>query len=166
MHQGHRRGTCYANAHRLEPKSNPLTLPSSCNYSGNLDVSLIDGCSLGFGQEYLIADVEGSMTGILSGLNEGSLVGNLGGQDLFITYNGYGGNAWVGLFTSVPEPSSALVPFTLGSAAVVRRCRRCGILPKPLSPDFDVLHQNPQHRSLLRSTYSEARAQDRSHRAA
>lgn len=34
---------------------------------------------------------------------------NFGGQDLFITYNGFGGNRGVGLFTAVPEPSSGVL---------------------------------------------------------
>lgn len=91
---------------------------------GSLDVSLIDGFSLGFGQEFLVADVEGSMTGMFSGLNEGSLVGNYGGQDLFITYNGFGGNRGVGLFTAVPEPSSGCVLLLCACALAGRRKRQ------------------------------------------
>lgn len=91
---------------------------------GSLDVSLIGGFSLGFGQEFLVADVEGSMTGMFSGLNEGSLVGNYGGQDLFITYNGFGGNRGVGLFTAVPEPSSGCVLLLCACALAGRRKRQ------------------------------------------
>lgn len=91
---------------------------------GSLDVSLIDGFTLGFGQEFLIADVEGSMTGMFNGLGEGATVGNFGGQDLFITYNGFSGNAGVGLFTAVPEPSSAtLLVVVCGITATLRRKR-------------------------------------------
>ncbi len=92
--------------------------------SGSLDVALIDGFSLGFSQEFLIADVEGSMTGMFSGLNEGATVGNFGGQDLFITYNGFGGNRGVGLFTSVPEPSSEMLLGLLGVNALLYRRRQ------------------------------------------
>lgn len=89
-----------------------------------LDVRVIDGFELGFGQEFLFADVEGSLNGVFSGLGEGATVGNFGGQDLFITYNGFGGNAGVGLFTPVPEPGSAAVVMALGFASVLRRQRR------------------------------------------
>ncbi len=63
------------------------------------------------------------MTGMFSGLNEGSLVGNFGGQDLFITYNGFGGNRGVGLFTAVPEPSGGIAILLLGLGGTLRRSR-------------------------------------------
>ncbi|MFK7734881.1 MAG: PEP-CTERM sorting domain-containing protein, partial [Pirellulaceae bacterium] len=93
-----------------------------------LDVSLIDGFDLGFGQEFLFADVEGSLNGVFNGLSEGATVGNYGGQDLFITYNGFGGNAGVGLFTAVPEPSSVLTLVFIGMGAMLRRKRAATVV--------------------------------------
>ncbi len=101
-----------------------LRIAGDLGIDGLLIVSLIDEFSLGFGQEFLIADVEGTMTGMFRGLNEGSLVGNFGGQDLFITYNGLGGNRGVGLFTSVPEPSSGVLLGLLAINATLYRRRR------------------------------------------
>jgi T5SS/PEP-CTERM-associated repeat protein len=73
----------------------------------SLEVALWDGFVLGTDMQFLFADVEGELFGQFGGLGEGSLVGNFGGTDLFITYNGFGGNGGVGLFTSaVPEPSA------------------------------------------------------------
>ena len=101
-----------------------FSIDGDFNIDGSLNVDLLDGFSLGFGQEFLFADVDGSMTGMFSGLGEGATVGNFGGQDLFITYNGFGGNRGVGLFTAVPEPSSAMLLLTLGAAISLRRRRK------------------------------------------
>ena len=54
-----------------------------------------------------ILRVGGTLTGQYDGLDEGSLVGNFSGQDLFITYAGGDGND-VTLFT-VPEPTTVLI---------------------------------------------------------
>ncbi len=91
---------------------------------GALDVALIDGFVLSAGQEFLFADVEGSLSGMFNGLDEGSLVGNYGGRDLFITYHGFGGNSGVGLFTPVPEPSSTAVLGVILAFAFSRRRRK------------------------------------------
>ncbi len=94
---------------------------------GALDVALIDGFGLSAGQEFLIADVEGSLAGMFNGLDEGALVGNYGGQNLFITYNGFGGGSGVGLFTTaVPEPGSSgiLVAFSVFLISRRRRTSR------------------------------------------
>ena len=75
--------------------------------------------------QFLFADVGGNMFGQFSGLGEGSLVGNFGGTDLFITYNGFDGNAGIGLFTSaVPEPSSLALFGVAAALSLARRRRR------------------------------------------
>ncbi len=73
---------------------------------GNFHVSLIDGFTLGFNQEFLIADVGGALSGTFFGLDEGDLVGTFGSHDLFISYS-RGSSSGVSLFTAVPEPSTA-----------------------------------------------------------
>ena len=90
---------------------------------GDLMVDLIDGFSLTGDQQFLIADVGGSLLGQFDGLNEGDLVGNYGGRDLFISYSAGNGNG-VSLFTTaVPEPGSAAVLVLLGMGFTLRRRR-------------------------------------------
>lgn len=97
--------------------------------NGDLSVSLIDGFTLGSGMQFQFADVEGFQFGNFQRasdgafLFEGDTVGNFGGHDLFITYDGFGGNAGVGLFTAVPEPSGGVLVLLLGCAACLRRSR-------------------------------------------
>jgi hypothetical protein len=59
--------------------------------------------SLGAGQEYILIDVDGLMTGTFDNFTEGQTVGNFNGNDLFLTYSTSRGNG-VALFTAVPEP--------------------------------------------------------------
>lgn len=91
-----------------------------------LNVALWNGFTLSSGMQFLFANVEGSLTGQFAGLGEGSLVGNFGGADLFITYNGFGGDSGVGLYTSaIPEPSAlSIVGIALAVGAASRRRRR------------------------------------------
>ena len=89
---------------------------------GSLNVSLIDDFQLGFNQEFLIADIAGTRTGLFDGLNEGDLVGNFGGQDLFISYGAGNGND-ISLFTAVPEPGTVGLLGFLMLGLVARRYR-------------------------------------------
>ncbi len=88
-----------------------------------LFVSLLDGYELGFGQEYLFADVRGTRQGMFANLNEGSLVGTFSGRDLFISYSAGDGND-IALFTAVPEPSTLWPLLLIGLAFSRRRYRR------------------------------------------
>lgn len=89
---------------------------------GNLTVKLLNGYTLGLGEEYLVGTAT-SLSGQFNGLGEGSLVGNFSGRDLFITYNANGGNG-IALFTSsVPEPTGTAIMLA-GSSIVVLRRRR------------------------------------------
>lgn len=78
---------------------------------GQLQVSLIDGFQLRFNQYFTILDIMGSRTGEFDGFGEGSIVGNFGGKDLFITYSG-GGDNDIALFTAVPEPTCGWLLFS------------------------------------------------------
>jgi hypothetical protein len=97
-----------------------LLVTGDLNLAGDLFVSLIDGHSLGFNQDYLIADVGGLLTGQFHGLSDGDLVGNFDGFDLFISYGAKGGNG-ISLFTAVPEPGSGILLLT--GFLVMRRRR-------------------------------------------
>jgi T5SS/PEP-CTERM-associated repeat protein len=99
-----------------------LQIAGDFQVAGLLDVSLINGFSLGFNQEFLIADVSGIRTGYFQGLNEGDLVGNFGGMDLFISYGADGGGD-ISLFTAVPEPSSLLLVGLVAAGCMTRRQR-------------------------------------------
>ncbi len=93
--------------------------------NSQLDVALWDGFALSNDMQFLIADVNGGLFGQFAGLGEGSLVGNFGGTDLFITYNGFGGNGGVGLFTSaIPEPSALALVGIAAVLGVASRRRR------------------------------------------
>lgn len=65
---------------------------------GALEVSLIDGFELGLDQEFIIAKVDGELTGTYEGLEEGAIVGHFDsiygqiGMNLFITYEAGDGN--------------------------------------------------------------------------
>ncbi|MCH2180243.1 MAG: PEP-CTERM sorting domain-containing protein [Mariniblastus sp.] len=92
--------------------------------AGTLDVSLIDGFNLHRGNEFNFLRVDGTLSGQYDDLGEGDLVGNFGGQDLFITYGGGDGND-VGLFTNaVPEPTTLLIWSMLAGVGMSVRRRR------------------------------------------
>ncbi|MCP4508033.1 MAG: PEP-CTERM sorting domain-containing protein [Fuerstiella sp.] len=58
-------------------------------------------------------------------LGEGALVGNFGGQDLFITYGGMGDGGGVALYTNaVPEPTTVLIWSMLAGLGMTVRRRR------------------------------------------
>ncbi|MEQ1904803.1 MAG: choice-of-anchor tandem repeat NxxGxxAF-containing protein, partial [Pirellulaceae bacterium] len=115
------------------------------NLNGDLLVSLIDGHSLAANQFYLIGDIGGSLSGQFNGLGEGSLVGNFGGVDLFISYAGGSGND-IMLFTAVPEPGCLLL---LGGTLLGLVCQR---RRKPLNLSQVVKSGSPHDDSGLRLT--------------
>ncbi|MFN3189001.1 MAG: autotransporter-associated beta strand repeat-containing protein [Aureliella sp.] len=99
-----------------------LQISGDATIAGMLDVSLIDGFTMEVNQEFLIADIGGTLTGEFQGLSEGSLVGAFNDQDLFITYRAGSGNS-IGLFTAVPEPSCLGLCLMVGIAACIRQKR-------------------------------------------
>jgi T5SS/PEP-CTERM-associated repeat protein len=100
-----------------------LLIDGDFNVDGSLFVSLINGHTLGANDFYLIGDVRGNLTGQFNGLSEGSLVGNFGGRDLFITYSAGNGND-IGLFTAVPEPSTLMLAGFFMPLLLTQRRRR------------------------------------------
>jgi autotransporter-associated beta strand protein len=100
-----------------------FVVTGDANINGNLSVSLLNGFELSAGQEFLIGDIGGDLNGQFAGLGEGSLVGVFGGQDLFISYQAGGGNN-IGLFTAVPEPSSAVLLLVGAGLLTTRRSRQ------------------------------------------
>jgi hypothetical protein len=90
---------------------------------GDLTVSLIDDFHLELNQEFLVADVGGDLTGSFDGLSEGSLVGNYGGYNLFISYTGGNGND-ISLFTAIPEPGTSAILAISVTALLFSRRRR------------------------------------------
>lgn len=87
-----------------------------------LDLRLINGFTPTAAASFEILDIGGTRGGIFAGLNEGALVGNFGGTNLFITYAGGDGND-VALGTAVPEPA-LLAMIGLSGLALMRRRRR------------------------------------------
>ena len=93
---------------------------------GTLDVQLIDGFTLGYNQTFDVTMVDGAMIGQFSNFNDGDLIGNFGGVDLFIDYRsgGTSGNG-ISFFSAVPEPSTAAV-LAIGLGMLSLRRRRRG----------------------------------------
>ncbi len=92
---------------------------------GTLDVQLIDGFTLGYNQTFDVAMVDGMMLGQFANFNNGDLIGNFGGVDLFINYHtGGSGGHGVSFFSAVPEPSSALLLAVVIGAISLRRRNR------------------------------------------
>lgn len=101
--------------------------------AGTLAISLFGGFTPDEGQAFGIFQLESGATlaGTFAGLNEGALVGNFGGEDLYITYQGdfgdsgpvatSGGNDIV--LYSVPEPSAAVLGL-LSTLMLLRRRNR------------------------------------------
>jgi hypothetical protein len=95
--------------------------------AGSLSVVLLSPFTLSLGNSFEIIDVGGTQSGQFAGLNEGSLVGNFGDIDLFITYAGGDGND-VTIFagaSAVPEARAWLMLCAVSIGAVgVRVIRR------------------------------------------
>ncbi len=78
-----------------------LDIAGDLMLAGTLQVDLINSFSPSLGQQFQILDVAGTLAGTFDGLNEGNLVGNFGGTDLFITYASGDGND-VSLVATLP----------------------------------------------------------------
>jgi hypothetical protein len=72
--------------------SDSLSIGGNASLAGALGVSLQGGFIPSPGDEFEIVDVAGSLAGTFNGLPDNALVGNFGGTDLFITYQGGDGN--------------------------------------------------------------------------
>jgi len=107
----------------LEGEFDQFLIGGDLDIEGDLDVQLLNFFELGLNQTFLFADVEGTTTGIFTGLGEGALVGNYNSVDLFISYAAGDGND-LALYT-VPEPTGgALLLLTGGAAMLARRKMR------------------------------------------
>ena len=104
-----------------------IDVTGNVELAGLLNVSLIDGFEkrINRGQVFEFIRVGGTLSGQFYGLGEGALVGNFGGQDLFITYGGMGDGGGVALFTNaVPEPTTMLIWSMLAGLGMTTRRRR------------------------------------------
>ncbi len=104
-----------------------IDVTGNVELAGLLNVSLIDGFEkrINRGQVFEFLRVGGTLSGQYEGLGEGALVGNFGGQDLFITYGGMGDGGGVALFTNAsPEPTTMLIWSMLAGLGMTVRRRR------------------------------------------
>ena len=104
-----------------------IDVTGNVELAGLLNVSLIDGFEkrINRGQVFEFLRVGGTLSGQYDGLGEGALVGNFGGQDLFITYGGMGDGGGVALYTNaVPEPTTVLIWSMLAGLGMTVRRRR------------------------------------------
>ncbi len=91
----------------LDPAdSDMIAVVGNLNINGTLDVELINGFQLSFNNEFLIAEIDGNLSGMFTGLGEGDTLATLTGERLRISYQGGDGND-ISL-TAVPEPSHLL----------------------------------------------------------
>lgn len=74
--------------------------------NGNLVLTLYGSFVLSDGMQFTLVQAEQSLFGQFIGLDEGALVGNLSGHDVFITYSGGDGNDVVAFTNPVPEPGT------------------------------------------------------------
>ncbi|QQE12262.1 autotransporter-associated beta strand repeat-containing protein [Planctomycetota bacterium] len=89
-----------------------------------LDVSLIDGFELDFGQHFEIVNVGDRLIGGFNSLAEGARVSSFNDIDLFITYQAGDGND-IALYTAaIPEPASFVLLGLGGLALILRGGRR------------------------------------------
>ena len=97
-----------------------LVINGNAEISGELSVEMINGFQLDELQYFLIADIQGELTGQFEGLGEGDFVLSQSDTELFITYQAGSGNG-IALFT-VPEPSGfVLIPLAICLATIGRR---------------------------------------------
>ena len=68
-----------------------ISVGEDASLGGALSVD-VDGYSLSIGDSFEIIDIDGTQSGTFTGLADGALVGNYGGVDLFIDYDGGDGN--------------------------------------------------------------------------
>jgi hypothetical protein len=109
-----------------------LDVTGNVELAGTLDVYLIDSFELLAGMSFKILHVGGVLSGQYDGLDEGSLVGNYSGTDLYITYAGGDGNDVTLFSPAVPEPAAILLAL-LGLALLPRRREGCNI-PAGITP--------------------------------
>lgn len=83
----------------LPSQFDALSIGGNVTLAGALNVSVDPGFSLTGGESFQIVDITGTQSGMFAGLADGGLVGNFGGVDLFIDYDGGDGNDVV-LFTA------------------------------------------------------------------
>ncbi len=76
-----------------------LDVAGDLSLDGDLIVSLLGSFELDMAMEFIIAQVDGALTGMFANFADGDLVGTFGGTDLFIDYDGGDGND-VALFTA------------------------------------------------------------------
>ena len=102
-----------------------IDVTGNVELAGLLHVELIDGFKLHRGNVFEFLRVGGTLSGQYDGLGEGALVGNFGGQHLFITYGGMGDGGGVALYTNaVPEPTTVLIWSMLAGLGMTVRRRR------------------------------------------
>ncbi|KKN67929.1 hypothetical protein LCGC14_0456290 [marine sediment metagenome] len=98
-----------------------LVIAGDATLDGNLLIDLLNDFTPSFGNEFEILDISGTLSGQFLGLDEGALVDNFGGMDLFITYTAGSGND-VSLY-AVPEPATMILLAVSGLALLRRRNR-------------------------------------------
>ena len=92
-------GTDHFDFHRTDTEHDFVEITGDLIINGGeLNVSLIDGFELSIDQEFMIAKIDGELTGTYEGLEEGAIVGSFDsvygqiGINLFITYEAGDGN--------------------------------------------------------------------------
>jgi hypothetical protein len=101
-----------------------LRVMGSLQLGGALAVTMAESFELKPNQSFTVITAMSGITGEFQGFEEGALVGNYDGADLFISYRGGQGSDVV-LTTAIPEPTFGLIAVSLlGLGALGNRSRR------------------------------------------
>ena len=108
----------------LNGEFDQLYVASDFHVDGQIDVRLINNFDLSLNDMFLVAQVDGNISGQFSGIEEGGLIRRFGDIRLRITYQAGDGND-IAFYAAIPEPSTALlISLSLAFAAQLHRKRK------------------------------------------
>ena len=105
-----------------------LLIAGDLQLHGLLSASLLDDYQLEYGEEFLIVDVDGFVSGQFSGLDQDSIVATFGERHLRIDYFAGDGND-IALYSNIPEPGTCQILIATMVALISLRRKKRGQTP-------------------------------------